>query len=98
MTTEKVPMKTEIVLMPSDDLKRMIREVVGEEFSLFGKSTAQLPPADPVPPLSRIKAAQYLSVSLPTLDDLARRGEIKSCRVATRLRFRFKDLEDYLNK
>lgn len=89
---------TEIVLIPSADLKRMIREAIGEGFSTLSTAAPKLPTAEPVPPLSRIKAAQYLSVSLPTLDDLARRGEIKSCRVATRLRFRFNDLEDYLNK
>ena len=46
--------------------------------------------------MTRAEAAGYLRVSLPTLDKLANTGELRRVKLGTRVLYRLKDLDDFL--
>lgn len=50
------------------------------------------------PPLTRQQAAQYLGISLPTLDTLISTKQIKSFRIGRSVRISREDIEGYVNK
>jgi len=73
-----------------EGLKSVLSEIL-QEFNLI-KPEEELPK----PPATRKEAAQYLNISLPTLDTLLDRGSIASFKIGRQVRINWIDLEGYV--
>lgn len=49
-------------------------------------------------PATREIAAEYLGVSVGTVDNLVRSKQLKACRVGKAVRFRWESLDEFINK
>ena len=49
-------------------------------------------------PATRQTAAEYLGVSMGTIDNLVRSKQLKSCKVGRAIRFRWEALDEFINK
>lgn len=49
-------------------------------------------------PATRRDAAEYLGISLPTLDQLIKSNQLPVFNVGRQVRIKWSDLEDYINK
>jgi excisionase family DNA binding protein len=52
----------------------------------------------PQPPATKKEAANYLGVSMPTLDALMRSGELKFFNIGRSVRLRWADIDAYINQ
>ncbi|WP_262247012.1 helix-turn-helix domain-containing protein [Parapedobacter soli] len=66
------------------------------------KSQARQQPAEQLhdrrKPATREIAAEYLGVSVGTVDNLVRSKQLKACRVGKAVRFRWEALDEFINK
>jgi excisionase family DNA binding protein len=81
--------------IPMEQLKSEISETVKKELQILLLS---LQPAKvPLEYLTRKEAANFLSVSLPTLNDWTKTGKVKGYRIASRVRYKRAELENSLS-
>ncbi|RKR83310.1 excisionase family DNA binding protein [Mucilaginibacter gracilis] len=62
-----------------------------------GRSPINVSANSTEPPATRGHAASYLGISLPTLDNLIKSGQIKSFNIGRQVRIKWADLEAYVN-
>lgn len=70
-----------------DDLRELIRETIQEE---LGQANSQQDSAKDL--LTRIEAAEYLSVSLPTLNRYVTSGKLRSRKIGGKKFFTLSDI------
>lgn len=69
-----------------------------EVLSAFSKIFHSKNESEPSKPISRKESAEFLNVSVQTLDNLAKDGELNPIKFGRRVVYRVEDLENFLNK
>ena len=79
-----------------DDLENLIREAVKKE--IFEALPLSNQPEENHVIITRQEAAEFLGVSLNTLNDWTKRGILQAYRVGTRIRYKKSDVINALKK
>ena len=77
-----------VEMMVSKVLEALDRLPAGNEVEAHDRRT----------PATRQTAAEYLGVSMGTIDNLVRSKQLKSCKVGRAIRFRWEALDEFINK
>jgi len=75
------------IIVEADELSEMIREAIREEMANHKPA-----PPDQNKLLTRAETAQYLSVSLPTLNRYVSSGRLKSRKISGKVFFSMEDI------
>lgn len=91
LTFEKLPTAVGILYSKLERLERMLIDL-----NEIGEAERNQPVEIPDEFISRKEAAKMLKVSLPTLGEWSKIGIVKSYRIATRVRYKRKEVEKAL--
>lgn len=76
-----------------NEVKQLLRALIRQN-----NATEAIPTIDKSQMATRQIAAKYIGVSVGTIDNLVRSKQLKATRVGSAVRFRWRDLDDFINK
>lgn len=88
----------DLIIIKVDDLKKMIRDIVEAQTSVILEAinAANTQKQKPAKLFSKKEAAEFLGVSIPTIDNLRRRNQLACKKVGGQIRIRRQDLLEFI--
>lgn len=80
-----------IIQASESEFLNMVRLAVREELQSFNPGQSEQKP-----PATKKETAKHLGISIPTLDQLEKTGQLKPFRIGRAVRFRWDDINAYI--
>lgn len=81
-----------LIVITTEELKFLLKECIREELKALNTA-----PPEQKPPATKREVAAHLGISMPTLDALIKSGQIPAFNIGRGIRFRWDDIEEYVN-